>query len=637
MTQEELLKKFKEEVKQLLEELDEWDIEDLNSSGAGEPTDLEYSKMLFMKLQGKVPVTQILTTDVHTLGECLGIFDVEVLMDEEELSEEKAKAILLDINAKKNEIRRGAIRILFEEHTIEDILEHRKKGLSYEQIVEEYYPIARLYNRNLTEQDWDLFIETAMLPKIKADDGTMIPDYSFKETEQYTQMLELLKELKPNDIMLKSSWWFDEFDPNRCHFVASKNGIDYEISPKQPSISISKKYENQKYSNGSENRVYRIEYNEDDKAYNLNEDVVIEYGAYKLNTIASNGIVNKINLSQGSPTYLRIEKKEDGIKIDYSYTQPRTMIFELLDKVLKNENPQQIEQLKKAIGDMSEKDILDALNKKRILGAGQAIINYKYNKPSVETLIYDINTGLQAMNDLYFLSPEGKEKVKAHYNEFGFSFPFNVPEFVKNNPQLNSSLLQDMEERCKQIVKEDPDYDPEIQNEDGSSKLEFSHDFEDIQNDLGGYQRNARRIVAKMIYLNNWDMIEQLWDLKIKKEELYNLYKTCCNKDFSKMKITMDMLQSGVLSQEDFHANLQSEESVPFISDYTGIQSEMSDEDKLKFFQQCSVDFVAKREAIDRLKESMSENDRLVEEEAKASQLEKEYEDYVEGKDGKTI
>ena len=215
--------------------------------------------------------------------------------------------------------------------------------------------------------------------------------------------------------------------------------------------------------------------------------------------------------------------------------------------------------------------------------------------------------------------------------------PFYVPDFVKNNPNLNTELMRNLEEKCKVIVKEDPDYDPEIQNEDGSSKLEFSYDFEDIQDDLGGYQRNTRRIVAKMVYLNNWDMIEQLWALKIKKEELYNLYKTCSNKDLSKMKITMDMLQSGVLSQEDFHANLQSEEPVPFISDYTGIQSEMSDEEKLKFYQECSVDYSTRRDAIAKLKKSMSENDRLTAEEREAAQLEKQFEDYTQGKDGKTM
>ncbi len=635
MEQKELLKKCNDEVERLLKELDEWDIEQLNISRGGNPTDLEYSKMLFMKLQGKVPIKQILKTDVDTLGKCLGIFDVEVSIDEEELSEEKAKAILSDINAKKNEISRGAIGTLFEEHAVEDILEQRKKGLTYEQIVEKYYPFAKLYNKELTEQDWNLFIETALLPKTKAEDGSLVPDYSFKETSQYKQLLRVISDLNSSDIMLKTSWWFDEFDPNRCQFKASKNGKDYVLGVDNPRITISKKSQSVMQSE-SETLTYQVIYDEETKAYILKEYDYIEFGGRKLSTETFDGKTSKIGIEYGGMN-LKIEKMEEGLKVDYSYTQPRTRVYEMLSEMLENGNPQQKEQLKKAIGDLSEKEVIDTLNEERISGAVAAIGNYKYNKPSEDTLVSDINTGLQAMQDLYFSSEEGVKKLKERYQEFGFSLPFYVPDFVKNNPNLNTELMHNLEEKCKVIVKEDPDYDPEIQNEDGSSKLEFSYDFEDIQDDLGGYQRNTRRIVAKMIYLNNWDMIEQLWALKIKKEELYNLYKTCSNKDLSKMKITMDMLQSGVLSQEDFHANLQSEEPVPFISDYTGIQSEMSDEEKLKFYQECSVDYSTRRDAIAKLKKSMSENDRLTAEEREAAQLEKQFEDYTQGKDGKTM
>ena len=635
MEQKELLKKCNDEVERLLKELDEWDIEQLNISRGGNPTDLEYSKMLFIKLQGKVPIKQILKTDVDTLGKCLGIFDVEVSIDEEELSEEKAKAILSDINAKKNEISRGAIGTLFEEHAVEDILEQRKKGLTYEQIVEKYYPFAKLYNKELTEQDWNLFIETALLPKTKAEDGSLVPDYSFKETSQYKQLLRVISDLNSSDIMLKTSWWFDEFDPNRCQFKASKNGKDYVLGVDNPRITISKKSQSVMQSE-SETLTYQVIYDEETKAYILKEYDYIEFGGRKLSTETFDGKTSKIGIEYGGMN-LKIEKMEEGLKVDYSYTQPRTRVYEMLSEMLENGNPQQKEQLKKAIGDLSEKEVIDTLNEERISGAVAAIGNYKYNKPSEDTLVSDINTGLQAMQDLYFSSEEGVKKLKERYQEFGFSLPFYVPDFVKNNPNLNTELMHNLEEKCKVIVKEDPDYDPEIQNEDGSSKLEFSYDFEDIQDDLGGYQRNTRRIVAKMIYLNNWDMIEQLWALKIKKEELYNLYKTCSNKDLSKMKITMDMLQSGVLSQEDFHANLQSEEPVPFISDYTGIQSEMSDEEKLKFYQECSVDYSTRRDAIAKLKKSMSENDRLTAEEREAAQLEKQFEDYTQGKDGKTM
>ncbi len=635
MEQKELLKKCNDEVERLLKELDEWDIEQLNISRGGNPTDLEYSKMLFMKLQGKVPIKQILKTDVDTLGKCLGIFDVEVSIDEEELSEEKAKAILSDINAKKNEISRGAIGTLFEEHAVEDILEQRKKGLTYEQIVEKYYPFAKLYNKELTEQDWNLFIETALLPKTKAEDGSLVPDYSFKETSQYKQLLRVISDLNSSDIMLKTSWWFDEFDPNRCQFKASKNGKDYVLGVDNPRITISKKSQSVMQSE-SETLTYQVIYDKETKAYILKEYDYIEFGGRKLSTETFDGKTSKIGIEYGGMN-LKIEKMEEGLKVDYSYTQPRTRVYEMLSEMLENGNPQQKEQLKKAIGDLSEKEVIDTLNEERISGAVAAIGNYKYNKPSEDTLVSDINTGLQAMQDLYFSSEEGVKKLKERYQEFGFSLPFYVPDFVKNNPNLNTELMHNLEEKCKVIVKEDPDYDPEIQNEDGSSKLEFSYDFEDIQDDLGGYQRNTRRIVAKMIYLNNWDMIEQLWALKIKKEELYNLYKTCANKDLSKMKITMDMLQSGVLSQEDFHANLQSEEPVPFISDYTGIQSEMSDEEKLKFYQECSVDYSTRRDAIAKLKKSMSENDRLTAEEREAAQLEKQFEDYTQGKDGKTM
>lgn len=635
MEQKELLKKCNDEVERLLKELDEWDIEQLNISRGGNPTDLEYSKMLFMKLQGKVPIKQILKTDVDTLGKCLGIFDVEVSIDEEELSEEKAKAILSDINAKKNEISRGAIGTLFKEHAVEDILEQRKKGLTYEQIVEKYYPFAKLYNKELTEQDWNLFIETALLPKTKAEDGSLVPDYSFKETSQYKQLLRVISDLNSSDIMLKTSWWFDEFDPNRCQFKASKNGKDYVLGVDNPRITISKKSQSVMQSE-SETLTYQVIYDEETKAYILKEYDYIEFGGRKLSTETFDGKTSKIGIEYGGMN-LKIEKMEEGLKVDYSYTQPRTRVYEMLSEMLENGNPQQKEQLKKAIGDLSEKEVIDTLNEERISGAVAAIGNYKYNKPSEDTLVSDINTGLQAMQDLYFSSEEGVKKLKERYQEFGFSLPFYVPDFVKNNPNLNTELMHNLEEKCKVIVKEDPDYDPEIQNEDGSSKLEFSYDFEDIQDDLGGYQRNTRRIVAKMIYLNNWDMIEQLWALKIKKEELYNLYKTCSNKDLSKMKITMDMLQSGVLSQEDFHANLQSEEPVPFISDYTGIQSEMPDEEKLKFYQECSVDYSTRRDAIAKLKKSMSENDRLTAEEREAAQLEKQFEDYTQGKDGKTM
>ena len=38
MEQEELLKKYDDEVEQLLKELDEWDIEQLNISRGGNPT-----------------------------------------------------------------------------------------------------------------------------------------------------------------------------------------------------------------------------------------------------------------------------------------------------------------------------------------------------------------------------------------------------------------------------------------------------------------------------------------------------------------------------------------------------------------------------------------------------------------------
>ena len=635
MEQEELLKKYDEEVEQLLKELDEWDIVQLNISRGGKPTNLEYAKMLFVKLQGKVPVKQILKTEVDTLGECLGIFDVEVSMDEEELSEEKAKAILSDINAKKNEISRGAIGTLFEEHAVEDILEQRKKGLTYEQIVEKYYPFAKLYNKELTEQDWNLFIETALLPKTKAEDGSLVPDYSFKETSQYKQLLGVISNLNPSDIMLKTSWWFDEFDPNRCVFKASKDGTDYTFGVHNPNITISRKSQSVMQSE-SDTLTYQVIYDEETKAYVLKEYDYIECGGRKLSTETFDGKTSKIGIEYGGMN-LKIEKMEEGLKVDYSYTQPRTRVYEMLSEMLENGNSQQKEQLKKAIGDLSEKEIIDTLNEERISGAVAAIGNYEYNKPSEDTLVSDINTGLQAMQDLYFSSEEGVKKLKERYQEFGFSLPFYVPDFVKSNPNLNTELMHNLEEKCKVIVKEDPDYDPEIQNEDGSSKLEFSYDFEDIQNDLGGYERNDRRIVAKMIYLNNWDMIEQLWALKIKKEELYNLYKTCCNKDLSKMKITMDMLQSGVLSQDDFHANLQSEEPVPFISDYTGIQSEMPDEEKLKFYQECSVDYSTRRDAIAKLKKTMSENDRLTAEEKEAAQLEKQFEDYTQGKDGKTI
>lgn len=635
MEKEELLKKFDEEVEQLYKKLDEMDIRSINASRGGKQTDLEVSKILYMKLQGKVPVEQILETDVDTFGECMGIFDVEISMDEaEELSEEKAKAILLDINDKRKEISRGAIGTLFKEHTTEEILEQRKNGLTYEQIVEKYYPIARIYNKELTEQDWDLFIESAILPKTKAEDGSLIPDYSFKETNQYNQLLALISELKPNDIMLKSSWWFDEFDPNRCQFKASKNGNDYVFGVHNPNITISRK--SQSVHSQSEKRVYRVGYDEETKAYVLKEEDYIEYVGRKLATEASDGKIGKIRISYGGSS-LEIEKAEKGIKIDHSYTQPRTKVFEILNETLQNGNSQQKAQLKKAIGDISEKEIIDAINEERISGAVHAILNYKYNKPREETLVYDINTGLQAMNDLYFSSEEGIEKLKEEYKEYGFDLPFRVPDFVKNNPELNTDLLHDLEEKCKIIVKEDPDYDPEIQNEDGSTKLEFSTDFIEIENDLGGMKKNIRRIVAKMIYLNNWDMIEQLWGLKIKKDELYNLYTACCDKDLNKMKVTMEMLQSGVLPKEDFHANLQSEEPVPFISDYTGIQSEMSDDEKLKFYQECSTDYLARREAIAKLKKSMSENDRLTAEEKEAAQLERQYEDYTKGKDGKTM
>ena len=381
---------------------------------------------------------------------------------------------------------------------------------------------------------------------------------------------------------------------------------------------------------------YQVIYDEETKAYVLKEHGVIELDGKKLSVERFNGKTSKIGIEYGG-AHLRIEKTEQGLKIDHSYTQPRTKVFEMLSEMLEKGNPQHQAQLKKAIGDLSEKEITDAINEERILGANAAIANYKHNKPGEDTLVSDINTGLQAMQDLYFSSEEGIKKLKERYQEFGFKLPFYVPDFVKSNPNLNAELLHDLEEKCKVIVKEDPDYDPEIQNEDGSSKLEFSPDFRDIQTDLGGMKPNIRRIVAKMIYLNNWDMIEQLWALKIKKDELYNLYKTCCNKDLGKMKITMDMLQSGVLSQEDFHANLQSEEPIPFISDYAGIQSEMSDEEKLKFYQECSVEYSTRREAIAKLKKSMSENDRLTAEEREAAQLEKQFEDLTQGKGGKIM
>ncbi len=635
--EEKLLKKFDEEVEQLLNKLDEDDIELLHISRGGKKTDLEVSKILYMKLQGKVPVEQILETDVHTWGDCMEIFDVEISMDEtEELSEEKAKAILSDINDKKYEIRRGAIGTLFEEHTPEEILEQRKNGLTYEQIVEKYYPLARVYNKELTEQDWNLFIETALLPKTKADDGSLIPDYSFKEASQYNQLLGLISNLNPSDIMLKTSWGFDEFDPNRCEFKASKDGNDYVFGVHNPNITISRKSQSVIQSE-SETMVYQVIYDEKTKAYVLKEKDYIEYVGRKLTTEASNGKISKVRISYDGSS-LEIEKKGKGIYIEHSsYTQPRTKVFEILNEILKNGNSQQKAQLKKAIGDISEKEIIDELNDRRILVAESAIENYKDNITEEDTLVYDINTGLQAMQDLYFSSQEGVEKLKERYQYSVDGLPFCVPDFVKNNPDLNTELLHDLEEKWKVIVKEDPDYDPEIQNEDGTSKLPYSIDFREFETDLGGSKCNIRRIVAKMMYLKNWDMIKQLYDLKIKKQELYNLYTTCCNKDLNKMKITMEMLQSGVLPQEDFHANLQSEEPIPFISDYTGIQSEMLDDEKLEFYQKCSADYSARREAIAKLKKSMSENDRLTAEEKEAAQLEIQYEDYTKGKDGKTM
>ena len=63
----------------------------------------------------------------------------------------------------------------------------------------------------------------------------------------------------------------------------------------------------------------------------------------------------------------------------------------------------------------------------------------------------------------------------------------------------------------------------------------------------------------------------------------------------------------------------------------------MPDEEKLKFYQECSVDYSTRRDAIAKLKKSMSENDMLTAEEKEAAQLEKQFEDYTQGKDGKTI
>ena len=77
----------------------------------------------------------------------------------------------------------------------------------------------------------------------------------------------------------------------------------------------------------------------------------------------------------------------------------------------------------------------------------------------------------------------------------------------------------------------------------------------------------AATCLMQMLQEDPMTMLDILWfdSMEIYGSKIYMLWNDCCGRDFGKLKQTIKYLESGRLSKEQIHENLNRERAKPFI------------------------------------------------------------------------